>query len=167
MSFLFCTVFSWIFQKNILSCYFLNKCPNLRRNDVGALHEFSTRFSIQVEISWWMIHPLSTWDIKALQSQNFSPFQPFMGLQSPQPTSWKSRKRTTQLNLAFSEVNSVWKKRNIFIQQRKLVVSLALEAAAAAFLKLSLFSTTGNKQLGAPTTRTPSAATSQQVETVQ
>ena len=52
-------------------------------------------------------------------------------------------------------------------QQRKLVVSLALEAAAAAFLKLSLFSTTGNKQLGAPTTRTPSAATSQQVETVQ
>ena len=86
---------------------------------------------------------------------------------APEPTSWKSRKRTTQLNWAPSKVNSVWKKRNIFIQQIKLVVSLALEAAAAAFLKLSLFSTTGNKQLGAPTTRTPSAATSQQVATVQ
>ena len=84
---------------------------------------------------------------------------------APEPTSWKSRKRTTQLNWAPSKVNSVWKERNIFIQQIKLVVSLALEAAAAAFLKLSLFSTTGNKQLGAPTT--PSAATSQQVETVE
>ena len=167
MSFLFCTVFSWIFQKNILSCYFLNKCPNLRRNDVGALHEFSTRFSIQVEISWWMIHPLSTWDIKALQSQNFSPFQPFMGLQSQPVGSLESGPPSSIGSLLTSKVNSVWKKRNIFIQQRKLVVSLALEAAAAAFLKLSLFSTTGNKQLGAPTTRTPSAATSQQVETVQ
>ena len=165
MSFLFCTVFSWIFQKNILSCYFLNKCPNLRRNDVGALHEFSTRFSIQVEISWWMIHPLSTWDIKALQSQNFSPFQPFMGLQS-QPVGSLESGPPSSIGLLLKWI--VFGKKGTYLyntQQRKLVVSLALEAAAAAFLKLSLFSTTGNKQLGAPTT--PSAATSQQVATVQ
>ena len=141
MSFLFCTVFSWIFQKNILSCYFLNKCPNLIRNDVGALHEFSTRFSIQVEISWWMIHPLSTWDKKALQSQNFSPFQPFMGLQSPQPTSWKSRKRTTQLNWAPSKVNSVWKKRNIFIQYTTEKISgiACVRSGSRCFLKTFTF----------------------------
>ena len=139
MSFLFCTVFSWIFQKNILSCYFLNKCPNLRRNDVGALHEFSTRFSIQVEISWWMIHPLSTWDIKALQSQNFSPFQPFMGLQSPQPTSWKSRKRTTQLNWAPSKVNSVCKKKEHIYTTEKISGIACVRSGSRCFLKTFTF----------------------------
>ena len=139
MSFLFCTVFSWIFQKNILSCYFLNKCPNLRRNDVGALHEFSTRFSIQVEISWWMIHPLSTWDIKALQSQNFSPFQPFMGLQSQPVGSLESGPPSSIGSLLTSKVNSVWKKKEHIYTTEKISGIACVRSGSRCFLKTFTF----------------------------
>ena len=112
-----------------LRCYFKDPLEWFRR--VGRIFH---RFSIQVEKSWYdssfvyLRH-------KALQSQNFSPFQPFMGsrahqLEHSKGTTQPQHLHMTMLKMPLKHVTEscCWVKK------------AAAESfwAAAAFLKLSL-----------------------------